>query len=116
MKLLQACQLGSTIFLGLSTLASALPNSFALEPRQATSTRVADAACTNGPNTRSCWKSGFSIVTDFDAKLPPAGKERVYNLEISNMTLAPDGVSRLVMAINKQYRECYGLHHIVQAC
>lgn len=39
-----------------------------------TSTRVPDAACTNGPRSRNCWSSGFSVATDFDAKAPPAGK------------------------------------------
>lgn len=86
----------------LSALAAALPNPFALEKRQDT---VADSACTNGPFTRSCWKSGWSIVTDFDAKVPPNGITRRYNLEITNTTLAPDGVGRLVMAINNQYRK-----------
>ena len=78
----------------------------ALEPRQASSTtRVADAACTNGPNTRACWKAGFSIATDFDKKLPPEGKTVTYDLEITNTTMAPDGYKRLIMAINGQHRE-----------
>lgn len=39
------------------------------------STLVADSACSNGPYTRSCWKDGYSIATeyvfldDFTAKL-----------------------------------------------
>ncbi|KAF2166071.1 multicopper oxidase [Zasmidium cellare ATCC 36951] len=66
--------------------------------------QAADQGCTNGPNTRACWKSGFSIATDFDKKLPPAGKTVTYNLEITNTThMAPDGYQRLVMAINGQY-------------
>lgn len=64
-----------------------------------------DAACTNGPNTRACWKNGFSIATDFDAKLPPEGKTIIYDLEITNTTMAPDGFERLIMAVNGQYRE-----------
>lgn len=32
-----------------------------------------DGACTNGPNSRQCWSNGYSIATDFDAKLPPDG-------------------------------------------
>lgn len=39
-----------------------------------TSTRVADAACSNGPFTRSCWAPGYSIYSDFDAKWPNTGK------------------------------------------
>ncbi|KAI7351268.1 laccase-like multicopper oxidase [Hortaea werneckii] len=62
-----------------------------------------DRACRNTPYTRMCWEAGFSIATDFDAKAPPAGKTVTHNLEITNTTLAPDGVSRLVMAVNGQY-------------
>lgn len=52
---------------------------------------VADSACTNGPLTRSCWSSGFSIATDFDQKHPTTGKTVSYNLEITNTTCNPDG-------------------------
>lgn len=33
-----------------------------------------DSVCTNDPTHRSCWASGYSVATDFDAKTPPAGK------------------------------------------
>ncbi|KAL9075600.1 MAG: hypothetical protein Q9157_003956 [Trypethelium eluteriae] len=69
----------------------------------ATSTRVPDSACTNGPLTRACWQSGFSIATDFDAKLPPAGKVVEYNLEVTNTTMEIAGVSRMVQLVNNQY-------------
>ncbi|KAI6845513.1 laccase-like multicopper oxidase [Hortaea werneckii] len=62
-----------------------------------------DRACRNTPFTRMCWEAGFSIATDFDAKAPPAGKTVTHNLEITNTTLAPDGVPRLVMAVDGQY-------------
>ena len=50
-----------------------------LVPRQAstpaaTTTRVADSTCSNGPLTRSCWANGFSIATDFDEKWPNTGR------------------------------------------
>lgn len=65
-----------------------------------------DPACKNGPLTRACWQNGFSIATDFDNKLPPAGRTVMYDLEITNTThLAPDGFQRFVMAVNGQYRE-----------
>ena len=28
-------------------------------------TLVADSACSNGPYTRSCWKNGYSIATEY---------------------------------------------------
>ena len=37
-------------------------------------TRVADSACTNSPDSRNCWSSGYSVATDFDVKSPPGGK------------------------------------------
>lgn len=33
-----------------------------------------DTPCTNGPLTRSCWASGYSVATDFDAKWPTTGR------------------------------------------
>lgn len=57
----------------------------------ATSTRVADPACTNGPLTRSCWASGYSVATDFDAKWPTTGRTVHYDLTITNSTCSPDG-------------------------
>lgn len=103
MRFFQGSYLGGALFLTLSNLVLAAPNPHALEPRQATSTRVADSACTNGPFSRACWQAGYSIATDFDNKTPPNGRERVFDLEITNTTMAPDGFERLVMAINGQY-------------
>lgn len=71
-----------------------------------TTTRVADSACTNGPLTRSCWSTGFSAATDFDAKWPKSGKVRSYNLEITNGNCNQDGTtgaSRPCQLFNGQY-------------
>lgn len=64
---------------------------------------VADSSCTNGPFTRQCWGSGFSIATDYDTAWPVTGNTASYTLTITNTTMAPDGTERLVMAINGQY-------------
>lgn len=68
-----------------------------------TTAQTKDADCTNGPFTRACWTAGFNINADFDTKAPPAGVERPYTLEITNTTMSPDGIDRLVMAVNGQY-------------
>ncbi|KAM0715961.1 hypothetical protein Q7P37_008475 [Cladosporium fusiforme] len=99
MRFLQACQIGGAGLLALCQAVAAAPNPHTLEPRQ----RVSDSACKNGPFTRACWQAGYSIATDFDNKTPPDGRERVYDLEITNTTMAPDGYERLVMAVNGQY-------------
>lgn len=69
-----------------------------------TQSLVADAVCTNGPNTRSCWGGGYSIATDFDLKHPTTGKTVSYNLEITNTTCNPDGHgSQSCLLINGQF-------------
>lgn len=69
-----------------------------------TSTKVADSACTNGPLTRNCWSSGYSVATDFDAKWPTTGRTVSYNLEITNTTCNPDGNgARPCLIFNNQY-------------
>jgi len=76
-----------------------------LQPRQVatTTTRVADSQCTNGPATRQCWGNGFSVNTNYDNTWPDTKKVVKYNLEITNTTMALDGTSRVVYAINGQY-------------
>ena len=41
---------------------------------ESSTTRVADSACTNAPDSRNCWSSGYSVATDFDVKSPPGGQ------------------------------------------
>lgn len=99
-------QVACWLSLGSAAFAAMIPRdpSPVVAERQATTSPVPDPACTNGPRTRSCWSSGFSIATDFDAKSPPAGKTVTYNLVITNTTLNPDGqTERLAMLINNQY-------------
>nr|ALR81978.1 laccase [Scleromitrula shiraiana] len=86
-----------------SSATSVTPSSVSSSASASLSSLVADPACTNSPFTRACWGNGFSIATDFDTKHPNTGVTRKYNLEITNITLAPDGFSRMVMAINGQY-------------
>ena len=49
---------------------------------ESTTTRVADSACTNSPDSRNCWSSGYSVATDFDVKSPPGGQ--VVSVSIHN--------------------------------
>ncbi|OAT09933.1 laccase 3, variant 1 [Blastomyces gilchristii SLH14081] len=64
---------------------------------------VSDKHCKNSPKNRACWGGGFDITTNFGTKWPETGKVVEYLLEVSNITLAPDGVERLVLAINGQF-------------
>jgi len=82
---------------------SSTPSKTSSSSPSATS-KVADSACSNGPLTRSCWASGYSIATDFDAKWPTTGKTVYANLELFNTTCNPDGNGeRLCMLFNNQY-------------
>ncbi|KKY25837.1 putative laccase-1 precursor [Diplodia seriata] len=59
--------------------------------------------CLFSKDARNCWRDHFNILTDFDAQFPKNGKTVTYDLEITNTTMAPDGVERLIMAVNGQY-------------
>ncbi|GME31209.1 Laccase-1 precursor [Neofusicoccum parvum] len=116
-------QIGVTLLaLTAQTFAAAIPEAEQpdLVVRQATTTtatassttsRVPDSACTWGPKSRGCWKSGLSIATDFDTKYPTTGKTVKYTLEITNVTDCNsymskgigDGFCRPMLLINNQF-------------
>ncbi|KAL6245577.1 laccase, multicopper oxidase, benzenediol:oxygen oxidorectuctase [Rhinocladiella similis] len=69
----------------------------------ATTTKKPDPQCTNGPFTRQCWGNGFSIATNYDSTWPNTHHTEFYDIEITNTTMAPDGVPRVVYSINNQF-------------
>lgn len=61
---------------------------------------VPRAACSgNTADTRSTW-CDYSIDTDYYTEVPDTGVTREYYLELTDVTVAPDGVSRTAMAVN----------------
>lgn len=74
--------------------------------RSPTSTDAAttiDGNCANTASTRQCWGGGYYIGTDSETSWPNTGVTRSYTLEITNITMAPDGTERQVFAVNGQY-------------
>jgi FtsP/CotA-like multicopper oxidase with cupredoxin domain len=63
----------------------------------------AEGVCCNAAGSRNCWTDGFDIDTDSDISWPKDGKVVKYDLEITNTTMALDGISRLILAVNGQY-------------
>lgn len=61
------------------------------------------ATCTNAPDSRNCWYGGYDVSTDFDNQFPTTGRTVTYDWTISNITMAPDGFSRQVLAVNGQF-------------
>ncbi|KAK5084048.1 laccase, multicopper oxidase, benzenediol:oxygen oxidorectuctase [Exophiala xenobiotica] len=61
------------------------------------------AGCVNSATNRSCWSRGYDINSNPETTWPNTGRVVRYNLEVQNSTLAPDGVSRPVYAINGQF-------------
>ncbi|EJD49497.1 putative extracellular dihydrogeodin oxidase/laccase [Auricularia subglabra TFB-10046 SS5] len=57
------------------------------------------ATCTND-DSRLCWDGTYDISTNYYNDGPDTGNTVVYYLQITNTTLAPDGVSRQVLTIN----------------
>ena len=95
---------GSVAPASSSSAAPTTPSAASAVSPSASASRAADSTCTNSPLTRSCWYSGFSIATDFDAKWPNTGKTVSYNLELTNTTCNPDGNGdRICLLFNNQY-------------
>ncbi|PVI01802.1 laccase-like multicopper oxidase [Periconia macrospinosa] len=83
----------STALVGFA--AAAPSHSFQANPNIAR----AEACAGNTATTRSQW-CDYSIDTDFMNEVPDTGVTREYWLELTDVTVSPDGVSRSAMAIN----------------
>ncbi|KAL4959704.1 oxidoreductase tpcJ [Aspergillus stella-maris] len=55
--------------------------------------------CENGPTSRDCW-GAYNISTDYHSTTPDTGVTREYWLVAENVTLAPDGYERQMLAFN----------------
>ncbi|RDI86174.1 hypothetical protein Vi05172_g3726 [Venturia inaequalis] len=74
----------------LATITAAFPSAN-LQPR---------AACSgNTASDRSVW-CDYSTSTDYYNVIPDTGVTREYWFELTDVTIAPDGVSRVAMAVN----------------
>ncbi|KAI1473144.1 putative multicopper oxidase [Daldinia caldariorum] len=61
------------------------------------------AACSgNTATTRNEW-CDFSIDTDYTTEVPDTGVTKEYWLDITDVTVSPDGVSRSAMAVNGSF-------------
>ncbi|KAK2736808.1 laccase, multicopper oxidase, benzenediol:oxygen oxidorectuctase [Onygenales sp. PD_40] len=60
------------------------------------------ASCEHSPTSRGCWGE-YNIATDYMHKWPETGEIKEYWLSAQNVTLAPDGVEREVLAFNGTY-------------
>ena len=86
------------------TSSSASTTVVAAENAEATAAAVIiDGSCANTASTRQCWGGGYYIGTDAETSWPNTGVIRTYTLEVTNITMAPDGTERQVFAINGQY-------------
>jgi hypothetical protein len=74
---------------------------YAVPPSKSASSGL--ATCTNGPTSRGCWDQKYSIGTDSEESWPTTNKIVKYALEITNITISPDGVPRQSLVINGQY-------------
>lgn len=55
--------------------------------------------CVNSAEDRSCW-GDYDISTNYYDVVPDTGVTREYWFNVENVTAAPDGVERIVLAIN----------------
>ncbi|KAH7135804.1 multicopper oxidase [Dendryphion nanum] len=84
----------------LSSVVSAFPSAHSHSHSLPVPNLWPRAACSgNTASTRSEW-CDYSIDTDYMTEVPDTGVTREYWLELSDVTVAPDGVSRSAMAVN----------------
>ncbi|RDW85906.1 multicopper oxidase-1 [Coleophoma crateriformis] len=55
--------------------------------------------CTNSAEDRSCW-GDYDLSTNYYDEAPDTGVVREYWFDITNTTAAPDGIERMILAIN----------------
>lgn len=77
-------------FLPLASLIAAAPG---FEPRAPTK------RCVNSPEDRSCW-GDYDLSTNYYEEVPDTGVTREYYFNIVNTTASPDGVEKMVLAVN----------------
>ncbi|KAK3333014.1 multicopper oxidase [Cercophora scortea] len=78
--------------LGLVPIAAAAPSSAPLDTR-------ADCNFDNGAN-HACWQGTYNLNTNYYTDTPPSGGISEHWFNLSSLNMAPDGVSRPVLAIN----------------
>lgn len=81
----------------LLTSVSAFPQPWS-SPSDNTGSKV-HKRCTNSADDRSCW-GDYDISTNYYDTVPDTGVTREFWWDITNTTAAPDGIERMVMAIN----------------
>lgn len=68
-------------------------------PKPSFPAKTLSKRCTNSAEDRSCW-GDYDISTNYYDNVPDTGVTREYWLEVQNITAAPDGVERIVLAVN----------------
>lgn len=61
--------------------------------------RAPSKRCVNSAEDRSCW-GDFDITTNYYDEVPDTGVTREYWFNIVNTTASPDGVEKMVLAVN----------------
>lgn len=75
-----------------------LPAVFAA-PSQPQSDHSLSKRCTNSASDRSCW-GDYDLSTNYYDEVPDTGVTREYWFNVENTTASPDGVERIVLAVN----------------
>ena len=86
------------LFSSFLLAAVALPSIFAA-PSPLIFTKDISKRCVNSAEDRSCW-GDYDISTNYYDTVPDTGVIREYWFNIENITAAPDGIERVVLAVN----------------
>lgn len=86
-----------SVVLGASALSSSIEKQN--EPSSISSLSIPISSCANSASDRSCWGE-FDISTNYYDLVPDTGVTREYWFNVENTTAAPDGIERIVLAVN----------------
>ncbi|KAI5779559.1 Cupredoxin [Geopyxis carbonaria] len=90
----------SFLLLAAGISARAVPATPLTERRFPELVRRQNSSCSFAAGSRDCWSDGYDITTNWYTDWPDTGVVREYWLEVTNTTVAPDGVDRNVLAFN----------------
>lgn len=85
--------------MALRTLFSLLPLVSLVAGAPSVETREPSKRCVNSAEDRSCW-GDYDLSTNYYDVVPDTGVTREYWFNIVNTTASPDGVEKMVLAVN----------------
>lgn len=85
--------------MALRALLSFLPLALLITAAPSIESRTPSKRCVHSAEDRSCW-GDYDLSTNYYEVVPNTGVTREYWFNIVNTTASPDGVEKMVLAVN----------------